>query len=385
MPPRNSAAVAKPFCPPIVLIRQAGEIAPQVRPLRSYQGGDKREQRKRRRGDARRRTLLHEVDERLHFRHMGEPDRAQRWIHQRIGPADAARLEQQERRQCCRCGCSARCAPRPAAFVRKPGRGNHRQPSGDGGGRRIDRERVANAVRPAIGTDTDEERRQHARREQQSIGPQRGGSVLIGHVAQRESRAAQHQERQTLEADRQGQSGDRTGCRRRPTHAIRPDRGGDRDDGEGYLHVVMIDAAGSELAHSGHAQHGKQQHHEGSLAPRQPPRDRHGAADRRDQPQDRPQRRHQPFGKRVRDEEVDDQKQAGESRVDQARPMGFVTPGRIEAHFVQVEPALARKERTDLDEPERIVRVVHRRRRHGPVLGHQLHQDEQPDGAEHQG
>jgi hypothetical protein len=89
----------------------------------------------------------------------------------------------------------------------------------------------------------------------------------------------------------------------------------------------------------------------------------------------------QPFGERAIDEGVENQKEAGEARVDQARPMGIVAQWRRQARLVQIEPALAGQERAHLDQPQRIVRVVHRDRRHRPILGHQLHQDQEPGQA----
>ena len=166
------------------------------------------------------------------------------------------------------------------------------------------------------------------------------------------------------------------------SHAVRPGRRCDDGERQRDLHVVVIDPSQFEMLEGRQRSGGDHQGEDGGISPGDAPRQRGDARHRGKEPQQRPDRAHQPFGKIGVGENPRGQKQSGKSRIDQARPVGDISGRRIEPRFKQVEPPVSGEEFPHLHQPHGVVGIEQAGAQLAPALGKQKCAGQRPREAE---
>jgi hypothetical protein len=153
--------------------------------------------------------------------------------------------------------------------------------------------------------------------------------------------------------------------------AVRPGGGHRHGERKRDLHIVMIDATRLEMLEGRKRRGADHDGGERGVAPGNPPGQRGDGAYGGEQPDKRPSGAHERLGEVGCCKGPESEKEAGKPSVDRARPMGVVAGRRVEANFVQVEPAAAGEEFAHVDQPHGVVAVEQAVTHLGPPLGKQ--------------
>jgi len=140
---------------------------------------------------------------------------------------------------------------------------------------------------------------------------------------------------------------------------------------------VVVDPAGQELLKGRQPGYGQQQGNDRRIAAGETPRRRDHAEQGWHEPEHGPYRAHQPLGRCGIGEDIEEEKEAGEPRIDQARPVRLVAERWSEPRLVQVEPTLAVEKMANLHEPHGVVHIAERFAGIGPGADDQVGCDEQ--------